>query len=134
MSIIYVYNTQLFYEHLYSYQTNNDIKLCLELILFIFFGVVLLFIVVLSFKALAKFIVIPIKNVQYMLKGINIGGENRLEYLNTLRHTQEESLENEELLKSSKRRRRAPVTKKMTRRRTKRRKSTKISTRLQWQT
>ena len=42
---------------------------------------------------LAKFIVIPIKNVQYMLEGINIGGEYRLEYLNNLKRKQEDNLE-----------------------------------------
>jgi hypothetical protein len=61
--------------------------------LFVFFGGVLLYIILLSFKILAKYIVIPIKNVHYMLEGINVGGEYRLEYLSGLQKKQEENLE-----------------------------------------
>ena len=61
----------------------------LQLALFIFFGGMILYLIVLSFKLLAKFIVVPIKNVQYMLEGINIGGEFRLEYLKNLKKKQE---------------------------------------------
>ena len=43
-------------------------------------------------KTLAKYIVIPIKNVQYMIKGINVGGVNRIEYLNYLKQKQEENI------------------------------------------
>jgi hypothetical protein len=76
-----------------SYQSSSNSKLVLELVLFFFFGAVLLYLIVLSFKLLAKFIVIPIKNVQYMLEGINIGGEYRLEFLNNLKKKQEDNLE-----------------------------------------
>ena len=58
-----------------------------------FFGIVLLYLIILSFKLLAKFIVIPIKNIQYMLEGIHIGGEYRLEYLNNLKKKQEDNLD-----------------------------------------
>ena len=57
------------------------------------FGPGLLYLVVLSFNILAKYIVIPIKNVNYMIKGINIGGENRLEYLEFLKKKQDENIE-----------------------------------------
>ena len=38
-------------------------------------------------------IVIPIKNVNYMLRGINIGGDKRLKYLNYLKKKQDENIE-----------------------------------------
>ena len=76
-----------------NYQNGTSSELTLQLILFIFFGALMLYLIVLSFKLLAKFIVVPIKNVQYMLEGINIGGEFRLEYLNNLKKKQEENLE-----------------------------------------
>ena len=43
-------------------------------------------------RTLAKYIVIPINNLQYMIKGINIGGVNRIEYLNYLNQKQEENI------------------------------------------
>ena len=84
LSIIFIYDKENFFEHLFSYQKKYQKKLYIEIILFIYFGFVLLALIKLSMNALAKFIKIPIKHVQYMLKGINIGGENRLEYLNSL--------------------------------------------------
>ena len=84
LSIIFIYNKENFFDHLYSYQKKYQKRLYIEIILFIFFGFVLLALIRLSMNSLAKFIKIPIKHVQYMLKGINIGGENRLEYLNSL--------------------------------------------------
>ena len=93
LNIAYIFNKKLFYHHMLDYQEGASSKLSLQLILFIFFGAVLLYLIVLSFKLLAKFIVIPIKNVQYMLEGINIGGEYRLEYLNNLKKKQEDNLE-----------------------------------------
>ena len=69
------------------------IKILLELIIIIVFGSGLLYLIVLSFNILAKYIVIPIKNVNYMLKGINIGGKNRLEYLNFLKKRQDDNIE-----------------------------------------
>ena len=75
LSIIYLYNNQLFYDRLCSCLQNSTIKIILEIALFSVFGSGLLYIVVLTFNRLAKYIVIPIKNVNYMLKGINIGGK-----------------------------------------------------------
>ena len=93
MSIIYIYNKKLFYQHMLSYQSNSSSKLLFQLILFIFFGSVLLYLIFLSFQVLAKFIVVPIKNVKYMLEGINVGGEYRLKFLSNLQKTQEDNLE-----------------------------------------
>ncbi len=84
LSLIYIFTQESFFEHLFSYQKKYQRRIYIEIILFIFFGFTLLSMVQLSMNALAKFIKIPIKHVQYMLKGINIGGENRLEYLNSL--------------------------------------------------
>ena len=81
LSIIYFFNKKLFYESMLDYQSGDIPVFILQLALFIFFGGMILYLIVLSFKLLAKFIVVPIKNVQYMLEGINIGGEFRLEYL-----------------------------------------------------
>ena len=75
-----------------EYQLDSYGLLIFQMILFFFFGSVLLYIITLSFKLLAKFIVIPIKNVHYMLEGINVGGEYRLEYLNELKKKQEDNL------------------------------------------
>ena len=93
LNIVYIFDKKLFYHHMLDYQNGTSSKLILQMILFIFFGAVLLYLIVLSFKLLAKFIVIPIKNVQYMLEGINIGGEYRLEFLNNLKKKQEDNLE-----------------------------------------
>ena len=95
LSIVYFYNNRLYYERLESYSSNSNsfVKIILEIILFTVFGSGLLYLVVLSFNTLAKYIVIPIKNVNYMLKGIHIGGENRLEYLEFLKKRQDENLE-----------------------------------------
>ena len=93
LSIIYIYNEQAFFEYLLDYESDTYNQLPLQLILFAFFGSILLYIIVLSFKILAKFIVIPIKNVNYMLEGINIGGEYRLEFLGDLKKKQEDNLE-----------------------------------------
>ena len=81
LSIIYIYKETAFYEYIFDFEEDTYNQLALQLILFIFFGGILLYIIVLSFKILAKFIVIPIKNVHYMLEGINVGGEYRLQYL-----------------------------------------------------
>ena len=93
LSIIYIYKEQAFFEYLLEYESDTYNQLPLQLILFAFFGSILLYIIVLSFKILAKFIVIPIKNVNYMLEGINIGGEYRLEFLGDLKKKQEDNLE-----------------------------------------
>ena len=92
LNIIYIYNIDQILNKINT-ETNVFIKVILELIIFIVFGSGLLFINVLSFNTLAKYIVIPIKNVNYMLKGINIGGKNRLDYLDFLKKKQDENIE-----------------------------------------
>ena len=93
-SIIYVYSDELYLEEI---KNNNNssivIKILLELVIFIVFGFGLLYIIYLTFNILSKYIVIPIKNVNYMLKGINIGGNNRLKYLDFLKKKQDDNLE-----------------------------------------
>ena len=91
-NIIYVYNKILFYDSINT-DVNIGIQLAIEIIIFVIFGSGLLYLVVLSFNILSKYIVIPIKNVNYMLKGINIGGENRLDYLNFLKKKQDDNVE-----------------------------------------
>ena len=98
LSIVYIYNNQLYYSNFESYQSNAFLKILLEIIIYVIFGSGLLYLVVLSFNSLAKYIVIPIKNVNYMLKGIHIGGENRLEYLDFLKKRQNDNLEKLEKL------------------------------------
>ena len=93
LSIVYLYNNQLYYNNFESYQSNISTKIPLVIITFTLFGVGLLYLVVLTFNTLAKYIVIPIKNVNYMLKGIHIGGENRLEYLDFLQKRLDDNLE-----------------------------------------
>ena len=94
-SIIYLYNNQLFLDKLrYNYSNSLIFKIVLELLLFIIFGYGLLFIIYLTINILSKHIVIPVKNIIYMLKGINIGGKNRLEFLNFLEKRRDEYLQN----------------------------------------
>ena len=93
-SVIYIYNDELFFEELKRYSsTSLELKILLEFIIFIVFGSGLLYLIYLTFNILSKYIVIPIKNVNYMLKGINIGGENRLKYLDFLKRKQDENIE-----------------------------------------
>ena len=106
LSLIYIYNKHSLLEHMLDYQIDSKGRLIFQLILYIFFGSVLLYIISLYFKLLAKFIVVPIKNVHYMLEGINIGGEYRLKYLNGLKKKQEDNLEklnkiNQQLMKKN---------------------------------
>ena len=93
LSIIYIYNKKLFYQHILNYQNESYSKLIFQLFIFVCFGTILLYLVVLGFDLIAKYIVIPIKNVHYMLEGINIGGENRIKFLNSLQKKQEDNLE-----------------------------------------
>ena len=94
LSIIYIYNNQLYFNKFNSQSSSNlAVKILLELIIFIVFGSGLLYIIYLTFNIVSKYIVIPTKNVNYMLKGINIGGQNRLDYIDFLRKKQEENLE-----------------------------------------
>ena len=94
-NIIYVYNNKLFYEKLFNNYNKVRLAFIIIIIIIIFgvFGSGILHIISLSFNFLWKYIVIPIKNVNYMLKGINIGGENRLKYLEYLRKKQDEIFE-----------------------------------------
>ena len=92
LSIIHLYNKTLYYESMKSYQNYTDYDIIFQIILFCLFASFILQSIVLSMKTLAKYIVIPIKNVQYMIKGINIGGVNRIEYLNYLSQKQEENI------------------------------------------
>ena len=98
LTIVYLYNYDLYYDGFKSYSSNSIIKVILEIIIFMVFGSGLLYLIVLAFNTLAKNIVIPIKNVNYMLKGIHIGGENRLEYLDFLKKKHDENLEKLEKL------------------------------------
>ena len=91
LSIIYVYTTNNYYERATFNNGNNIVKIICQLVIFIVFGTGLLYLIVLSFDILAKYIVIPIKNCNYMLKGINVGGINRLEYINFLKNKQDEN-------------------------------------------
>ena len=99
LNIIYVYNDKIFIDEI-KFLTNFKIKIILELILIIIFGSGLLYIIVLSFNTLARYIVISIKNQNYMLKGINIGGKNRMKYLNYLKKRQDENCEFLEIMNS----------------------------------
>ena len=92
LNIIYLYNYNFYYNSI-NIDNNIAIKIVLECIIFIVFGSGLLYLVILSFNYLSKYIVIPIKNVNYMLKGINVGGKNRLEYLDFLKKKQDENVE-----------------------------------------
>ena len=108
MSIIYIYNDRLFLDKLSNYNNSKIIIIITEIIIFIIFGYCLAYIINLTFYTLSVYIVIPIKNVNYMMKGINIGGKNRLEYIDFLKNKNEiifEKLENyifQELKENSK--------------------------------
>ena len=93
LSIIVIYNEKKFLSDLDSYESSFVVKIILELLIFIIFGWGLLHIVILTFNTLSKYIVIPIKNVNYMLKGINIGGKYRLDFLDYLKKRRDDNLE-----------------------------------------
>ena len=92
-SIIYIYNNKIILEELDNYNSSITFEIIFELLIFILFGSGLLYLIYLTFNTLTKYIIIPIKNVNYMLKGINIGGEDRLKYLDFLKKKQDENLE-----------------------------------------
>ena len=95
LSIIYVYNNQMYIDKFnHSYSSSLIIQIILILLLFIIFGYGLLYIIYLTLNTLSQLIVIPVKNVIYMLKGINIGGKNRLEFLDFLEKKRNVNLEN----------------------------------------
>ena len=91
LSIIFLYKKSDYIEHMLTFHTYNYYKIILELILFFVFGGMTLYILLLSLKTLAKYIVIPIRNIHYMIKGINLGGRNRLEYIKYLQEREEET-------------------------------------------
>ena len=93
LSIIYIYNNDLYMSKYTSYDSSLNIKIILELIICIILGWGLLHIIILTFNIQAKYIVIPTKVANFMLKGINIGGSNRLNYLNFLKKKQNDNLE-----------------------------------------
>ena len=95
MSVIYVYNDNLLLNKIKNINTSFaiKIKIILEIMLYIIFGDSLFYIIYLTFNKLSKYIIIPIKNVTYMLKGIHIGGKNRLKYLAQLYKKRNENLE-----------------------------------------
>ena len=92
-SIIYIYNKKAFIEKVRESEVDIELKIVCGVLFFILIDSGLLYLIYLTFNAIAKYIVIPIKNVNYMLKGINIGGNNRLDYLNFLKKKQNEDLE-----------------------------------------
>ena len=92
LSVIHLYNKTLYYENMQSYHNYTKHDIVFQVIIFSLFGIFILYAIILSMKALAKYIVIPIKNVQYMIKGINVGGVNRIEYLNYLKQKQEDNI------------------------------------------
>ena len=91
-SIIYVYNNSILLGSLNQINTSLIFKIIIEILIFLIFCFGILYLIYWVFNNLSKNIVIPIKNANYMLKGINIGGENRLKYLNFLRNKQDENL------------------------------------------
>ena len=91
--MLYIYKEKSFFEEIKNSSFSIIIKITISLLLFIIFGSFLLYIIYLTFNIIAKNIVIPIQNVNYMLKGINIGGIFRLEYLNFLNNKQDENHE-----------------------------------------
>ena len=93
LSIIYIYNTKLYLSKINSNNYSIYSHIILELFLFIIFGFCIIYVIFLTLNTLAKYIVIPIKNVNYILKGINIGGRNRLDYLDYLKKRQDDNLE-----------------------------------------
>ena len=94
LSIIYIYNSSLYSSEITVFDSSLKIRIICEMIFFLFIGLSLLYIIILSLNILAKYITIPIKNANYMLKGINIGGNNRLYYLKYLKKRQDDNLEN----------------------------------------
>ena len=93
LSIIYIYNRNLYLNELNIYDSSFVVKIILILAIFVIFGWGLLHIVILTFNTLSKYIVISIKNVNYMLKGINIGGKYRLDFIDYLRKKADDNLE-----------------------------------------
>ena len=92
-SIIHIYNEEAFIEKINEYNNSLIVQIIVSLLIFIIFGTGILYIINLTFNFLAKYIVIPIKNVNYMLKGINIGGKFRLDYIDFLNKKRDENLE-----------------------------------------
>ena len=92
-SIIYIYTDQMYFDEFERYSPSIVAKVIIETIFFLFVGFEILYLIYLTLNNLSKYIVIPMKNVEYMLKGINIGGESRLKYLDSLKKRAEETHE-----------------------------------------
>ena len=90
LSIVYFYKINDYIKNMLNYNLYDSNEFILQIILYIFFGYTTVYLVLLGIKLLAKYIVIPIRNVLYMIKGINIGGSNRLQYLENLLKKEEE--------------------------------------------
>ena len=93
LSIIIIYNDSIYLSKLKYFDYSFAIKLILELLLFIIIGLFLIYLIISTFIILCKYIIIPIKNVNYMMKGINIGGYNRLNYLDYLKKKFDDNVE-----------------------------------------
>lgn len=80
-SIVYIYQEKYFLDKLFATQVELEAKIIIVLVIWCFIAFILTTIINILIVIMAKFIVIPIKNVGLMLKGINIGGEDRLNYI-----------------------------------------------------
>ena len=92
LNIIFVYNNKMFYDDI-KIDLGKKYLIIIEIIIFFIIGFGLLYLISLSINSLSIYIVIPVRNVNYMLKGINIGGKNRLKYLYLLKKRQDENAE-----------------------------------------
>ena len=88
LSVIYFYNKEMYYDHLSEYQLNYSYQIIIQLIIICAISSNIIYLLTLTFKTLAYYIVVPIKNIYNMIKGINLGGLNRLEYLKFLQEKQ----------------------------------------------
>ena len=93
LSIIYIYNEDRYLSKLMYFSYSLIIKIILELLLLIIIGLCLIYLIISSFNILSKYIVIPIKNSTYMIKGINIGGHDRINYLAYLKKKYDDNFE-----------------------------------------
>ena len=85
LSIIYIYNEDSYLVKLKYFSYTFIIKSILELLLLVIIDLSLIYLIFLSINILYKYIVIQIKNATYMIKGINIGGYDRINYLTYLK-------------------------------------------------
>ena len=88
LSVIYFYTKEMYFNHLNDYQINYLNQTIIQLIIVIAISSIIIYLLILTFKTLAYYIVVPIKNIFNMIKGINLGGLNRLDYLKYLQERQ----------------------------------------------